>query len=107
MFIAAARRRRPMHFQRKRAGVIRFGWAAIALVPLLAGCSSLAPKEADQQTLSLACQVTPCVCRATTTSFWAREAEAKPVQFRSDGTAACPDGYRLERKASSGRRSYS
>jgi hypothetical protein len=80
---------------------MRFGWAAIALASLLIGCASLAPKAEDQATLSQACELAACTCRAATKSFWAREADAKPVQYRRDGTATCPEGYRLERKSSS------
>jgi hypothetical protein len=76
----------------------RFGWWVIVLAAGLGGCSSLTQKPEDPQALALACQLTACTCRATTKSFWAREAETTPVQFRRDGSAFCPDGFRLERQ---------
>ena len=81
---------------RKEAGLRRLGGAA-ALAALLAGCSSLVPKAPDQETLSLACELTPCVCRAEAKSFWAREAATRPVEYRRDGRAYCAEGFRLER----------
>jgi len=79
----------------------RFGWCAIVLAAGLGGCASLTQKPEDPQTLALACELTPCTCRATAKSFWAREAATAPVQFRNDGTAFCPDGFRLERQGDS------
>jgi hypothetical protein len=77
------------------------GWAIVLACGLLAGCLSWRTKPEDPQTLSLACQLTPCTCRATTKSFWAREADTTTVQYRRDGGAFCPEGFRLERKNSS------
>lgn len=81
----------------KGADVMRWGSTLVILATLLAGCSSLRPKTEDQATLSLACELSPCVCRATTKSFWAREGETKPVEYRRDGSAFCPANFRLER----------
>jgi hypothetical protein len=78
--------------------MVRFG-GAVVIVSALVGCAALAPKQEDPATLALACELSACACRATAKDFWAREADAKPVQYRRDGTAFCPEGYRLERGA--------
>ena len=63
---------------------------------LLAGCATAPPET--QETLSLACQLSACTCQPLQQSLWSTKPDVKPVEFRPDGGAFCPRGYRLERK---------
>jgi hypothetical protein len=51
----------------------------------------------DQSRLSLACEVTKCSCIAQEHSAF-RKTETRPVQWRRDGSAACPEGFYLARQ---------
>jgi hypothetical protein len=76
-----------------------FRLASMILVLGLTGCSTLgfgdgAPKRAD---LAMACQVSRCECRAPRSAFSFTSDKPEPVQWRSDGTAYCREGYELSR----------
>jgi hypothetical protein len=65
----------------------------------LSGCSSLGLSQAppSQESLAMACQVARCECRSPRSTFSLSGDKTEPVQWHSDGTAYCPEGYQLSR----------
>lgn len=63
----------------------------VVIAMLAAGCVS------EDDGLSGACQVQPCVCAP---GGWspASASQGSPVLWRADGSAACPEGLELQRK---------
>ncbi len=60
------------------------------------GCS-LWDKPVETADLSLACEVTKCECRAPQSRWKFHDDPGKPVAWRSDGSAYCPEGLFLRR----------
>lgn len=60
--------------------------------PLL-GCFGDPP---DQAKLAHACQIVKCQCEQPQRMPWDAKSQ-KDVEWRPDGTAACPEGYMLNR----------
>jgi len=65
----------------------------ILILGLVAGCGAAAEKEATK--LSFACQVSKCDCVSNVLAFF----DTQSVQWKSDGSAYCPEGYHLRRLA--------
>ena len=65
----------------------------------LSGCSSLglSQEPPSQASLAMACQVSRCECRTPRSTFSFLPDKPEPVQWRSDGTAYCREGYQLGR----------
>jgi hypothetical protein len=61
------------------------------ILGLVAGCAAEVEKEATK--LSLACQVSKCDCASNFMTLF----DTQPVQWRSDGSAYCPEDYHLRR----------
>lgn len=65
----------------------------IAIAAILAGCTG-APAQEGQPELAKACAVRACECVSRTTPIF-RERERAPLQWRQNGDAYCPDGFKL------------
>lgn len=68
------------------------GWLALIMALSLAGCVT---GSRDRQTsLAGACQMRKCECMeaGSMTPF----AERRPVAWRANGDAYCPDGFQLQ-----------
>ncbi len=63
------------------------------ILGLVAGCAAEAEKEATK--LSFACQVSKCDCASNVMTLF----DSQPAQWKSDGSAYCPEGYHLRRLA--------
>jgi hypothetical protein len=63
------------------------------ILGLVAGCAAEAEKEGTR--MSFACQVSKCDCASNIMTLF----DAQPVQWKSDGSAYCPEGYHLRRLA--------
>ena len=61
------------------------------ILGLMAGCAAQAEKESAK--MSLACQFSKCDCASNTFTLF----DTQAVQWKSDGTAFCPEGYHLRR----------
>jgi len=61
------------------------------ILGLLAGCAAEAKKEATK--LSFACQVSKCDRASNVMTLF----DSQSVQWKSDGSAYCPEGYHLRR----------
>lgn len=61
------------------------------ILGLVAGCAGAVEKEATK--LSFACQVSRCDCASNVMTLF----DSQPVQWKSDGSAYCPEGYHLRR----------
>jgi hypothetical protein len=74
---------------------------AIALVLVafgLAGCGiHLLPQPEDQGRLAFACETAQCDCHAPRSAIPFSSDTVKPVQWRPDGSAFCPEGMLLGR----------
>lgn len=70
------------------------GWLALIIGLGLAGCATASPDR--QTTLAGACQMRSCECMeaGSLTPF----AERRPVEWRINGDAYCPDGFQLQIK---------
>jgi len=64
---------------------------SIFLLGFAAGCAAQVEKETAK--MSYACQVSRCDCASNVLTLF----DSQPVQWKSDGTASCPDGYHLRR----------
>jgi len=64
---------------------------SILVLGLVAGCAAAAEKETAK--LSLACQMSRCDCASDVMAIF----DTEPVQWKSDGTASCREGYHLRR----------
>jgi hypothetical protein len=69
--------------------------AAMALVlvaMVMAGCAAEETAETD---LRLTCQLNKCICASPPRAFLAPEPD-KPVLWKDNGDAYCPEGYQLK-----------
>jgi hypothetical protein len=66
-----------------------------ACLALIAGCATK-PAIEDQGRLASACQLMKCTCQQPEQSIF-RKPETRPVQWRSNGAAYCPEGFVLQR----------
>ena len=64
----------------------------LVLLALVAACAADKTAETD---LRLTCQLNKCVCAAPERVFLAAQPD-KPVQWKENGDAYCPEGYQLE-----------
>ncbi len=62
------------------------------VLTLLAAC---AEREESKVDLTLACQLSKCIC-AGPEKLFLQEDEPEPVLWREDGDAYCPDGFELK-----------
>jgi hypothetical protein len=64
----------------------------------LAGCGiHLVPEPEDQSRLALACETVRCDCEPPKKVMTFSTPPTQPVQWRSEGTAYCPEGFLLTR----------
>lgn len=61
------------------------------ILGLMAGCAAQVEKETAR--MSLACQFSRCDCASNFLTLF----DTQAVQWKSDGTAFCPEGYHLRR----------
>ena len=66
---------------------------SVLILGVIAGCAAEVEKEAAK--LSFACQVSKCDCASNVMPLF----DTQPVQWNSDGSAYCPEGYHLRRLA--------
>ena len=80
------------------SGFQRVPWRLLAAVGLAATVAACLPRRTieDQSRLALACEMMKCRCVALERSPF-RKVETRPVQWRPDGSASCPEGFYLER----------
>jgi hypothetical protein len=74
-------------------------WLSIALASvtaLLAACGT--PATNPQRSLAGACQFEACTCADNSAAFWQKPA-TRPVIWREQGMASCPEGFHLQRTA--------
>ena len=64
---------------------------SILMLGFAAGCAAQAEKEAAK--MSFACQVSKCDCASDFMTLF----DSQPVQWKTDGSAYCPEGYHLRR----------
>jgi len=64
---------------------------SILVFGFMAGCAAQVEKETAK--LSIACEVSRCDCASDILTLFV----SQPVQWKSDGSASCPDGYHLRR----------
>jgi hypothetical protein len=79
------------------SGTGRAASAVLALLALLAlsACAGGAePADPNAPSLAKACAVRPCQCVGTDFAFFLKR-QSQPIQWRSNGDAACPEGFRL------------
>jgi hypothetical protein len=64
----------------------------------LAGCGfHLVDAPEDQSRLALACETVKCDCEPPKKIMTFSTPPTKPVEWRSEGTAFCPEGFVLTR----------
>lgn len=74
---------------------MRRGVLALAAAGLLAGCGSdKAGEAAPEPEIAKACTVRKCECVSSTIPFFFIR-ETRPVEWRANGDAACPEGFVL------------
>jgi hypothetical protein len=64
---------------------------SILMLGFMAACAAQVEKETAK--MSFACQVSRCDCASNILTLF----DSQPVQWKSDGSAYCPDGYHLRR----------
>lgn len=64
---------------------------SVLVLGIVGGCAAAVEKEATK--LSLACQVSRCDCASNVMTLF----DSQPAQWKSDGSAYCPEGYHLRR----------
>jgi hypothetical protein len=69
---------------------------ALIVAGLVGACTSTPPTSQDQ--LARGCQIRKCVCLKPRESFLPAltKRQDAELQWRTDGTAFCPDGFQLE-----------
>ena len=66
----------------------------LALLALGACAGGAPPADPDAPSLAKACTVRPCQCLSTEFAFFLKR-QSQPIQWRSNGDAACPEGFKL------------
>jgi hypothetical protein len=64
---------------------------SILMLGFMAGCAAQVEKETAK--MSFACEISRCDCASNVLTLF----DSQPVQWKSDGSAYCPDGYHLRR----------
>ena len=67
----------------------------LPLMPLMVLAAACASDETAETDMRLTCQLSKCVCAGPPRVFVASE-PPKPVQWRENGDAYCPEGYELK-----------
>jgi hypothetical protein len=69
--------------------------AAMPLVLVAMVMAACATEETAESDLRLTCQLNKCICAPPPRAFLA-PGPPKPVQWRDNGDAYCPEGYQLK-----------
>jgi len=75
----------------KRGTAMQRALLSILILGFAPGCAAEVEKETTR--MSYACQMQKCDCASNVFTIF----DSEPVQWKSDGSAYCPEGYHLRK----------